>query len=266
MKVHHLSCGTMRPRGARVFAPHLSEVACHCLLLETGDQLVLVEMGLGTLDMDDPGRLGHSNFILNVVSDMEQTALHQVRKMGLRQEDVRSIICTHLDKDHAGGLVDFPDAQVHVLAIERDAALNPRGFGEKERYRPCHFEHGPKWVTHEPTAGVEPWFGLECIRDLPGLPEQIILVPLPGHTRGHCGVAIDTGEGWIFHCGDAYYVSAELDKSRRPPVEVRVFRRIAHEDFTGAMKQHGRINSAVNEADGTVATLAAHDAGGLSGV
>ncbi len=29
------------------------------------------------------------------------------------------------------------------------------------------------------------------------------LVPLFGHTRGHCGVAVRTEQGWLFHAGDA---------------------------------------------------------------
>jgi glyoxylase-like metal-dependent hydrolase (beta-lactamase superfamily II) len=29
------------------------------------------------------------------------------------------------------------------------------------------------------------------------------MIPLPGHTRGHCGIAIATPGGWLFHCGDA---------------------------------------------------------------
>ena len=28
-------------------------------------------------------------------------------------------------------------------------------------------------------------------------------MPLPGHTLGHCGVALRTGERWLLHCGDA---------------------------------------------------------------
>ena len=30
-----------------------------------------------------------------------------------------------------------------------------------------------------------------------------MLIPLAGHTRGHCGVAIKTETGWHLHCGDA---------------------------------------------------------------
>ena len=32
---------------------------------------------------------------------------------------------------------------------------------------------------------------------------SIYLVLLPGHTRGHCGVAIASENGWLFNCGDA---------------------------------------------------------------
>jgi glyoxylase-like metal-dependent hydrolase (beta-lactamase superfamily II) len=265
VKVHHLNCGTMRPRGARLFAPSLAEVPCNCLLLETDDQLVLVDTGLGTMDMDDPGRLGRSNALLNARPDLEQTALRQVRRLGLRRDDVRHIICTHLDRDHAGGLVDFPDASVHVLAAEREAALDPRGFGEKDRYRPCHFEHGPRWATHEASEATESWFTLECIAGPGGLPPEILLVPLPGHTRGHCGVAIDTGDGWLFHCGDAYYNSAELDAGAPAPLDIRCFRRIAHEDFSRVMSQIERLRRARDAAGGKSRTLASHDPGGLAG-
>jgi glyoxylase-like metal-dependent hydrolase (beta-lactamase superfamily II) len=265
VKVHELNCGTMRPRGAGIFAPRLARVPCNCLLLETDDRLVLVDTGLGTMDMDDPGRLGRSNVVLNAQPDQEQTALRRLRRLGLRRYDVSHIICTHLDRDHAGGLADFPDACVHVLAAEREAALNPRGFGEKDRYRACHFEHGPRWAAHTASEASESWFTLECIAGPGGLPPEIIMVPLPGHTRGHCGVAIDTGDGWLFHCGDAFYNPSELGTGAPAPLDIRCFRRIAHEDFPAAMGQIERIRQAVDAAGGKVRTLAAHDPGGFAG-
>ena len=36
------------------------------------------------------------------------------------------------------------------------------------------------------------------------------MVPLPGHTRGHCGVAVRMSEGWLFHCGDAHLHHSEV--------------------------------------------------------
>ena len=64
-------------------------------------------------------------------------------------------------------------------------------------------------LVHEP--GGEPWFGFECVRDLGGqLPPEILLVPLVGHTRGHCGIAVDTGEQWLLCAGDAYFYREEM--------------------------------------------------------
>lgn len=53
------------------------------------------------------------------------------------------------------------------------------------------------------------WLGLEAIR-LPLTP-AMYLIPLFGHTRVHCGVAIRDGEGWLFQCGDALPLSAHYD-------------------------------------------------------
>lgn len=62
-----------------------------------------------------------------------------------------------------------------------------------------HITHKPKMVLYDDTD--ESWLGLNAIR-LPFEPEMW-LVPLFGHTRGHCGIAIQTGAGWLFHVGDA---------------------------------------------------------------
>jgi glyoxylase-like metal-dependent hydrolase (beta-lactamase superfamily II) len=37
------------------------------------------------------------------------------------------------------------------------------------------------------------------------------MVPLFGHTRGHCGVAIQEGDGWLFQCADALPTNAQFD-------------------------------------------------------
>jgi len=227
----------MRPRLGSVFVPPLADVPCNCLLLEEDGRLTLVDAGLGIADMKDPSRLGVTNVILNARPDIELTALRQVERLGYDPAAVTDIICTHLDRDHAGGLADFPRAKVHVTRAERDAALLPGDASEKDRYRRCHFSHGPQWVLHEDEPGDE-WFGFACERTPAGLPGGMVLVPLPGHTRGHCGVAIERPGGWLLHCGDAYYVHQELEPGAAHP-GVRMFRRVAHHDYGKAMVQAG---------------------------
>jgi glyoxylase-like metal-dependent hydrolase (beta-lactamase superfamily II) len=37
------------------------------------------------------------------------------------------------------------------------------------------------------------------------------LIPLFGHTSGHCGVAIEDSSGWVFQAADALPLSAQFD-------------------------------------------------------
>jgi glyoxylase-like metal-dependent hydrolase (beta-lactamase superfamily II) len=40
------------------------------------------------------------------------------------------------------------------------------------------------------------------------------MVPLPGHTHGHAGIAIRSGGRWKLQAGDAYFHHAEMDPVR----------------------------------------------------
>jgi glyoxylase-like metal-dependent hydrolase (beta-lactamase superfamily II) len=48
------------------------------------------------------------------------------------------------------------------------------------------------------------------VGDIPGLPPEILLVPLIGHTVGHTGVAVREDDRWLLHAGDAYFFHAEM--------------------------------------------------------
>lgn len=48
----------------------------------------------------------------------------------------------------------------------------------------------------------------------------MFLVPLFGHTHGHCGVAVGRGGRWVLHVGDAYYLRVELETDGHPVSEL----------------------------------------------
>ena len=79
--------------------------------------------------------------------------------------------------------------------------------------------------------------GFEAIRQLPGLPDDLLLVPLPGHSRGHTAVAVRaqpaTGSGpqWLLHAGDAYFFHGEIDPAHpRTPPGLRLFQTVLQTD------------------------------------
>jgi glyoxylase-like metal-dependent hydrolase (beta-lactamase superfamily II) len=202
VKIHHLNCGS--------FCPLLGfgDVAVtHCLLVETArDGLVLVDTGIGDAVTAAPReRMSWMNrFTLRPRFVPAESASRQVRALGFEPDDVRHIVVTHLDVDHAGGLADFPRARVHVHGAELAEARANRD----PRYDPSLFAHEVGWETYSPEG--ETWLGLTAVRTLRGLAPEIALVPLAGHTKGHSGVAIQTDDGWLLHAGDAYLHPADL--------------------------------------------------------
>jgi glyoxylase-like metal-dependent hydrolase (beta-lactamase superfamily II) len=74
----------------------------------------------------------------------------------------------------------------------------------------------------------------------------ILLVPLPGHTPGHCGVAVATDSHWLLHCGDAFVRDCQVDPlSPRSPfpiwlraAEQAVFPVEAQERLRGLLRSH----------------------------
>lgn len=195
-----------------------ARVVCHCLLAETdSDGLVLVETGLGTSDILCPADTLGEEWVAAAepVLDLEETALHQLRELGHAPPDVRHIVLTHLDRDHVGGLADFPQATVHVLRSEYEAAE----AGTAGRYRAAQLSHDPRWALYASGQG-DPWFGFDAVRDLDGLPADILLIPLGGHSEGHSAVAVNTGKRWLLHAGDAYFYHGEVhpDDPRSHPL------------------------------------------------
>jgi glyoxylase-like metal-dependent hydrolase (beta-lactamase superfamily II) len=266
MRIHHLKGGTFCPLGGRLMDGAsrgvFGRLVCHCLLIETERGLVLVDTGLGRRDMTAPRqRLSRLFLHLNRIQlRSEDTAWHQLQRLGFAPSDVRHIVLTHLDFDHAGGLDDFPGAMVHVLAAEAAAARESMGVIARRRYRAQQWgEHAGSWRLYG--AGGEPWFGFDAVRGLEGLPPEILLVPLAGHTRGHAGVAIDTGEGWLLHAGDAYFFRGEIREARRRcPPGLRGYQAMMEVDRRARLANQARLRALSIARAGEIRMFCAHDA------
>ena len=208
MKVHHLNCGTMHP----VKGP---ECVCHVLLLETDNGLVLVDSGFGIDDCADPkGRIGPVRFVTRPVFEAAESVANQLDRLGFQRSDVRHVVLTHLDTDHVGGAFDLPNAKIHVTSAEALAAFSAPTRAEKVRYGNQQWVRDRDVVEHDPRG--EAWRGFPAAKELVEIAPGIVLVSLPGHTRGHACVAVDAGHRWVLHCGDAFYHYGTLDGTHVP--------------------------------------------------
>lgn len=267
MRIHHLNCICACPLGGRLMdgrSPSIFQrgsLCCHCLLVETEAGLCLIDTGYGLRDVRQPGaRL--SGFFLRLMSPdfrEEMTAVRQIERLGFAPSDVRHILLTHLDFDHAGGLDDFPRATVHLMTQESEDAQAQRTWLDRQRYRPAQWASRARWRTHMSRHG-EPWYGFDCVRDLPGLPPEILMVPLPGHTTGHAGIAIRTPQEWLLMAGDAYFHHLEMRwASPYCTPGLRLYQTLMEKDRGARLRNQQRLRELVRDQAGRVRVLCAHD-------
>lgn len=267
MRVHHLNCISTCPAGGRLMDDRAESIvrrghlACHCLLVETDRDLVLVDTGLGLRDVaDPPGRL--SRFFLALVRPdfrEEMTAVRQIARLGHDPRDVRHIVLTHLDFDHAGGLDDFPHARVHMFRTERDHAFRQKTWLDRQRFRPQQWSTRHNWQVYEAGEG-EAWFGFEGVRSLEGLPPTVLLVPLRGHTFGHAGVAVRRDDDWLLQAGDAYFFHAEMDPTHPWCTPgLRLYQRMMEKDRRARLRNQARLRELRRTHAREVEVFCAHD-------
>ena len=206
MGIRFLNCLTCNAR-----LPRNLHTGALCLLIETRQGLVLVDTGLGQEDYVQKTSILRAFQVATIVPmDPQEAAIRQVERLGNTPQDVRHIVLTHMHFDHCGGLPDFPHAAVHVHRTEYEAFTGRRRRWSELAYVRRHIAHQPDVNLYD-EAVLESWHDFPAMR-LPFEPE-IWLVPLFGHTRGHCGVAAQTNVGWHFHVGDA----APVDLDDSPP-------------------------------------------------
>jgi glyoxylase-like metal-dependent hydrolase (beta-lactamase superfamily II) len=239
--------------------PYLTPImVCHVLLVETDNGLVLVDTGYGTHDCLDPTRIGPTRHLFKPVLSKSETALRHIEELGFAREDVRHIVVTHFDMDHIGGISDFPDAQIHATSAEIQGAVRNPSFREKMRFRPAQWAHGPKIVEHTPTG--EKWRGFAAAKELDEIAPGIVLVSLPGHTRGHACIAVDAGHRWVLHCGDAFYQAGTLDGHSEVPRPIGVIEPMLAFDRKKVADNHARLTELYQRQEPDLLMVCAHDA------
>lgn len=162
-----------------------------CYLVQTGDgKNILVDTGLPTKIELPPGMQ---------MPTLGKNVIEQLAILGLRPENIDTLICTHYDGDHAGNIEAFTRAQLVVQRRHYTAAqTNPRFADNRshwdqpvERYR---------FLDGDTTL-------------LPGLD----LIETSGHAPGHQSVLVRLPEtGPVLLAIDAVPSKSAFTMSREP--------------------------------------------------
>ena len=76
------------------------------------------------------------------------------------------------------------------------------------------------------------------------------MIPLPGHSAGHSGVAVNTSDGWLLHSGDSFFFHGEIETPGALPPGLRLFQTLNQHDG----KARHRTWSACESSSATTAT------------
>jgi N-acyl homoserine lactone hydrolase len=204
LRVYALSCGSLEfdrslffpaeAPGTRFVAPVSSYLVVHPrgkLVFDTGISC--------DAPADPAGRLGKRVASLFAIrSQAGEDVVAQLAALGLRPDDIRTVVNSHFHFDHCGCNASFPRAQFLVQRAELAIAR-----AERNRYNAKDWDHA---LEYREVDGEHDVFG----------DGSVVLLPTPGHTPGHQSLWIRAGERQLVLAADACYTREHLERTILP--------------------------------------------------
>ena len=132
----------------------------------------------------------------------------QLRKLGIQNESIKSVVLTHLHLDHTDGIKDFRNVET---IVNEDEYKNPSS----------HFpELTPDWFKPKTVIYKEDF--IEVFKKAYPLTksEDLLLLPTNGHTKNHASVLFQTDDFDILFAGDVCYNEQQLLNDDIPGINV----------------------------------------------
>ena len=214
MKLHKIETGTFQVDGGAAFGvvpkrvwqkrypcndDNFVRLAMRCLLIQTGDKLILIDSGTGDKQLE---YLKYYDFVGVISFETE------LNKLGFSCSDITDVIYTHLHFDHCGGStrynsdktvveLSFPNATHWVGETQWKNFLNPN-IREGDSYFPENIQ-----PIHE--AGK-----LKFVNENQWLCPDVELRLFNGHTVGQLVSYIHSDEKTYVYVGDVIPIAACL--------------------------------------------------------
>lgn len=175
-------------------------------LIEHPEGPIVIDTG-ETARVEEPGYFPawHPYFRLGLRTWVkpEEEIGPKIRALGIGPDEVRWVVMTHLHTDHAGGLAHFPRSQILIARAEFENASGPMG-----RVRGFLPNRWPEWLNPRlfdlHANGIGPFPQSRPVTAA----GDVIIVPTPGHTKGHVSVVLEEGGRSVFFAGDSSYTQA----------------------------------------------------------
>jgi glyoxylase-like metal-dependent hydrolase (beta-lactamase superfamily II) len=135
--------------------------------------------------------------------------------LGIKREDIKTIVITHMHNDHMGTFFDFPNAKLHIQDTEMAYATG-RCMCHANLARPYEAEHVGEVVKLIFKNRVMFHDGEDKIA--PGIDVHLI----GGHSAGLQAVRVHTKRGWVILASDSVHYYENIETHRCFPVVYHV--------------------------------------------
>ncbi|WP_116788978.1 MBL fold metallo-hydrolase [Flavobacterium psychrotrophum] len=168
------------------FRPEVPTLTTSVFLIEgAGHMPILIDTGMGN----------------KLAPDIEGHLLAALQFMGIKPDEIGTVLLTHLHGDHFYGLINqngeknFPNAKIWVSETEENYWLNTSHTQPHDIQNAEDVRVALRSYERINTSGTQ-------------ILEAITAVPLPGHTPGHTGFLLESEGEKLLFCGDIFTIPA----------------------------------------------------------
>lgn len=137
----------------------------------------------------------------------DEWVVNAIQKVGVKPEDIKYVVLSHLHLDHAGGVGHFPNAKYVVQRKELHFAYVP-DFYMKGAYIRKDFDKDVEWMILDGDKNPE----FDLFRD-----GKIVIHFTPGHTPGHQSMLLNLEKtGPMMLAADSCYTTENIEENVLP--------------------------------------------------